>query len=71
MGKNEVIKYSANEIVEVLEQYVHRQEDRKIMIVYLTNRPRSLENLAEICDVSVSTVKRCINRCSYIYKYFE
>ena len=64
------IEYSKDEIIYVLEQYIHDIEDRKIMIVYLTNRPRSLENLAEMCDVSVSTVQRVINRCSFIYKYF-
>jgi len=39
------------------------------MTVYLTDYPDSLERLAEICDLSVSTVKRIINRNSYIYKH--
>ena len=63
------MEHSRDEIIEVLRQYIHNRQDREIMTVYLTDRPRSLEMLAEICDVSVSTVKRVINRCSFIYKY--
>lgn len=65
------IEHSKDEIIYVLEQYVHNITDRKVMIVYLTDYPDSLERLAEICDLSVSTVKRIINRNSYVYKYFE
>ena len=60
---------SKTRILEVLEEYVHRRKDREIMAVYLTNHPGSLERIAEECDVEVSTVKRTINRCSYVYKY--
>ena len=59
----------ASEIKGILTEYIHDRKDREIMIVYLTDRPHSLEALAEECDVSVSTVKRAINRCSFIYKY--
>ena len=68
MGRKQ-IECSADEIIYVLEQYIHNVQDRKVMIVYLTDYPNSLEALAEQCDLSVSTVKRIINRCSYIYKY--
>ena len=68
MGRKQ-IECSASEIIYVLEQYVHNVQDRKIMITYLTDYPGSLERLAEICDVSVSTVKRAVNRNSFIYKY--
>lgn len=60
---------SRTRITEVLEEYVHREKDREIMIIYLTNHPGSLERIAEKCDVDVSTVKRTIKRCSYVYKY--
>ena len=60
---------SKTRILEVLEEYVHRRKDREIMAVYLTNHPGSLERIAEECEVDVSTVKRTINRNSYIYKY--
>ena len=63
------MRYSKTQIIEVLDEYCHKELDRKIMIVYLTNRPTSLERLAEICDVSLSTVTRAINNNSYIYKY--
>ena len=68
MGRKQ-IDCSANEIIYVLEQYIHSVQDRKVMIAYLTNYPDSLEKLAEICDLSVSTVKRIISRNSFIYKY--
>ena len=63
------MEHSKTEIINVLSEYIHNREDRKIMILYLTDRPRSLELLAEECDVSVSTVKRAIDRCSFVYKY--
>ena len=64
-----VIDCSADEIKYVLEQYIHSVQDRKVMIVYLTDYPDSLERLAEMCELSVSTVKRIINRNSFIYKH--
>ena len=60
---------SKSRILEVLEEYVHRRKDREIMSIYLTNHPGSLERIAEECDVDISTVKRAINRNSFIYKY--
>ena len=68
MGRK-VIECSADEIKYVLEQYVHSVQDRKVMLIYLTDYPDSLERLAELCDLSVSTVKRIINRNSFIYKH--
>ena len=60
---------SRTKILEVLDEYVHRRGDREIMRIYLTDHPGSLEKIAEECQVEVSTVKRAINRTSYIYKY--
>ena len=60
---------SKTRIIEILEEYVHRRKDREIMQIYLTNHPGSLERIAEECQVDVSTVKRAINRNSFIYKY--
>lgn len=60
---------SKTRILEILEEYVHRRKDREIMAIYLTNHPGSLERIAEECEVDVSTVKRTINRNSYIYRY--
>lgn len=56
-------------IIEVLTDYIHVRADRIVMIKYLTDYPGSLERLAEECDLSVSTVKRIINRNAFIYKY--
>ena len=63
------IDCSANEIKYVLEQYVHNTQDRQVMLIYMTDYPGSIERLAEICDLSVSTVKRIINRNSHIYRH--
>jgi DNA-binding MarR family transcriptional regulator len=60
---------SRTQIIEVLEEYVHKRKDREIMIIYLTNHPGSLERIAEECGVEVSTVKRTINRCSFVFKF--
>ena len=60
---------SKTRILEILEEYVHRRKDREILQIYLTNHPGSLERIAEECQVDVSTVKRTINRNSFIYRY--
>ena len=56
-------------VLDALHRYIRARKDREIMEKYLTDYPGSLEKLAEETEVSVSTVKRVINRCSFIYKY--
>lgn len=63
------MEHSKDEIIRILEQYIHKRKDREVMIIYLTDRPNSLEALSEETELSVSTVKRIINRCSFIWKY--
>ena len=63
------MEYSRTRIIEILNEYIHSRQDRQVMIMYLTDRPRSLEQLAEETELSVSTVKRIINRNAFIYKY--
>lgn len=63
------MEYSRTRIIEILNEYIHNRVDRQVMIMYLTDRPRSLEQLAEETELSVSTVKRIINRNAFIYKY--
>ena len=63
------MEYSKTLILEILEEYIHNRQDRRVMILYMTDRPRSLEELAEETELSVSTVKRIINRNSFIWKY--
>ena len=60
---------SKTRILEILDEYVHKRKDREIMRIYLTDHPGSLERIAEECEVDVSTVKRTINRNSFIYKF--
>ena len=61
------MEYSRTRIIEILNEYIHNRQDRQVMIMYLTDRPRSLEQLAEETELSVSTVKRIINRNAFIY----
>ena len=63
------MRYSRTQIVEILDEYVHREQGRRILLIYLADRPPSIERLAEKCDVSVSTVNRAIDRNSFIWKY--
>ena len=65
------MEYSKTRILEILEEYIHNRQDRQVMILYLTDRPRSLEQLAEETELSVSTVKRIINRNAFIWKYIH
>lgn len=60
---------SRTQILEILEEYIHRRKDREVMRIYLTDHPGSLERIGEECEIDVSTVKRIINRNSFIYKY--
>ena len=60
---------SKTRILEILEEYIHRRGDREVMRIYLTDHPGSLERIAEEAGIDVSTVKRIINRNSFIYKY--
>ena len=63
------MEHSKDDILHVLDQYVHRRKDREIMAIYLTDYPGSLERLAEECEVSKETVKRAIRRNGFVYKY--
>lgn len=63
------MEHRKDDILQVLDQYIHVRKDREIMAVYLTDYPGSLERLAEERDVSKETVKRAIRRNSFIYKY--
>ena len=63
------MEQKASLIRDILAEYIHNRKDREIMDKYLTDYPGSKERLAEECDVSVTTVKRAISRCSFIYKY--
>lgn len=62
---------STTQIIKVIEEYIHRRLDRDVMRIYLTDHPGSLEKIAEETELSVSTVKRIINRNSFIYKYLK
>ena len=63
------MRYSRTQVGEILTEYIHREQDREILFVYLADRPVSFERLAEKCNVSVSTVYRAIDRNSFIWKY--
>ena len=62
------MEYSNTRLREIVADFVHDERARRIMIrKYQDNI--TLERIAEECMVDVSTVKRTINRCSFIYKY--
>lgn len=67
----ESMKYSKKQALDVLDEYVHNRQDREVMLIYLTNRPRSMEVLAEECDLAVSTVKRIVRRNKFVYNYLD
>ena len=56
-------------VLDILDRFVRNRKDRQIMALYLTDYPGSMERLAEECEVSVSTVKRVVNRNAFLYKY--
>ena len=56
-------------VLDILDRFVRNRKDRQIMALYLTDYPGSMERLAEDCEVSVSTVKRVVNRNAFLYKY--
>ena len=61
--------YTNSQISGIIAEYIHNRQDREVMTIYLTDRPRSLEALAEECDLSVSTIKRIISRNQHICQY--
>ena len=63
------MEHSKAEILEVLDQYIHNRKDREIMAKILTDRPSSLEEVAYECNVSLSTVRRAMERSAFVYKY--
>ena len=63
------MEVSKDDILHVLDQYVHVREDREILTKYLTDKPRSYEVLAEECEVSRAKVYRTIKKYLFIYKY--
>ena len=56
-------------VLDILDRFIRNRKDRQIMALYLTDYPGSMERLAEECEVSVSTVKRTVNRNAFIYRH--
>ena len=64
------MEYGNRQIREIIDEYIHSERDRRIMTERLTNKT-TLERIAEMTGVDVSTVKRVIRRCSAeIFKHF-
>ena len=64
------MEYSNSKVREIIAEYIHSERDRGIMDRRLTSKV-TIERLAEEFDVSVSTVKRTIERCSAeIFRHF-
>ncbi len=57
------MEYSNSEIIAVINEWIHSERDRAIMIDRFVNG-YTYEKLAEIHDLSVRQVKRIIYKCS-------
>lgn len=63
------MEHSKDDILQVLDQYVHIRKDREIMEKYLTDYPGSYEDLAEECEVSRAKIYRTVRKYLFLYKY--
>lgn len=54
-------QYSNFRLREIIEEYIHSERDRKILIRKYCDK-RTMEQLAEEFDMSVSQIKRVITR---------
>ena len=54
-------RYSNFRLREIIEEYIHSERDRKILIRKYCDK-RTMEQLAEEFDMSVSQIKRVITR---------
>lgn len=65
------MEYSNSHLREVINEYVHSERDRKILIrKYIDDV--TLERLAEEFDLSVSQVKRVIKKhCFTVFRHLE
>ena len=64
------MEYTNSQITEIIREYLHSATEQEVMILRLT-KMRTQEQIAGALDISVSTVKRIIRRCSaVIFKHF-
>lgn len=65
------MEYTNSRVREIIAEYIHSERDRQIMTDRLVNNV-SIERLSEIYDLSVSQIKRIIQRDSRtIFKHFD
>lgn len=64
------MEYSNSQIREIINEYIHSERDRKIMIRRMVDKI-TLERLAEEFDLSVSQMKRIVHRCGeVVFRHF-
>ena len=64
------MEYTNSRVREIVAEYIHSERDRMIMIDRLVNNV-TIERLSENYDLSVSQVKRIIQKNSrLIFKHF-
>ena len=65
------MEYSNSHLREIVEEYVHDERARKIMVrKYADNL--TIEKLAEEFDLSVSQIKRILKKYYFtVFKHFE
>ena len=54
-------RYSNSRLREIIEDYIHSERDRRILTEKYCNH-KTMEQIAEIFELSVSQVKRIITR---------
>ena len=65
------MEYTNSRVREIINEYIHSERDRQIMTDRLVNNI-SIERLSDIYDLSVSQIKRIIQRDSRtIFKHFD
>ena len=62
--------YSNYRLREIVEEFVHGERDRQILIEKYCNR-KTIFQLAEMFDVSETTIKNVIYRNSFIFTMME
>ena len=57
--------YSNSQIIHIIDEYIHSERDRKIMVDRLVNGI-CYEPLAERYDLSIAQIKRIVYKCQTI-----
>ena len=66
-----MIEYTNSQVIAVIDEYIHSERNRKIMVDRLVNGI-CYEPLAEKYDLSVAQIKRIVYKCQMvIFKHLK